>query len=49
MLRLLDGGGLQPKLRVGAAGDAYEREADRMADAMMRNRVGGASLLEEDD
>ncbi|MGH9223514.1 MAG: DUF4157 domain-containing protein [Acidimicrobiales bacterium] len=35
--RLATGGVLQPKLQVGPAGDPYEREADRVADEVMRN------------
>jgi len=34
--RILHGPRLQPKLTVGPPGDAYEREADRVADAVMR-------------
>lgn len=33
---ILHGPRLQPKLTVGPANDAYEREADRVADAVMR-------------
>ena len=36
--RLLGGALLQPKLRIGPPGDAYEREADRVADAILRGR-----------
>jgi outer membrane protein OmpA-like peptidoglycan-associated protein len=36
MLRLLGGGVLRKKLVVNAQGDAYEQEADRVADAIMR-------------
>lgn len=36
MQRLLRGGVLQAKLTVNQPGDAYEQEADRMADAVMR-------------
>ncbi len=35
-LSLLQSGLIQPKLRVGAPDDAYEREADRVADQVMR-------------
>jgi Domain of unknown function (DUF4157) len=35
--RLLDGALLQPKLRIGPPGDAYEREADRVADAIVHD------------
>jgi len=35
--RLATGAFLQPKLQVGPAGDPYEREADRVADEVMRN------------
>ncbi len=31
--------GLQPKLRMGAPGDAYEQEADRMADEVMAGQL----------
>ena len=34
---------LQTKLAVGAAGDAFEREADRVADALMRRAAARAS------
>ncbi|HYO14628.1 MAG TPA: DUF4157 domain-containing protein, partial [Thermoanaerobaculia bacterium] len=34
--RLLGGALLQTKLRIGPAGDTYEREADRMADTVLR-------------
>ncbi|MCZ7356843.1 MAG: hypothetical protein O8C66_14255 [Candidatus Methanoperedens sp.] len=34
--RLMKSGALQAKLRIGAPGDVYEREADRVADAVMR-------------
>src|SRR5256885_16777308 len=34
--RFLRGGAMQTKLAVGAPGDAYEREADRAADTVMR-------------
>jgi len=34
--QVLHGPHLQPKLTVGSPGDAYEQEADRVADAMMR-------------
>ena len=33
---LLNAGLLQAKLRIGPAGDSFEREADRMADAVLR-------------
>jgi hypothetical protein len=33
--RLMKSGALQAKLRIGAPGDVYEREADRVADAVM--------------
>jgi hypothetical protein len=36
MSRLLRAGGIQPKLTVGPADDEYEREADRVADDVMR-------------
>lgn len=45
------GGALQPKLAVNTPGDAYEREADRMADAAMRGASvavsghGGGAML----
>lgn len=43
---LLGGALLQPKLRIGPPADAYEREADRVADAVLRipDRGGGAPL-----
>ncbi|MBU3967811.1 MAG: DUF4157 domain-containing protein [Euryarchaeota archaeon] len=34
--RLMRSGTLQAKLRIGAPGDVYEQEADRVADAVMR-------------
>jgi|GEM_PF-6115761 len=34
--RLVKSGALQAKLKIGATGDVYEQEADRMADAVMR-------------
>jgi hypothetical protein len=34
--RLIKSGVLQAKLRIGAPGDVYEQEADRVADAVMR-------------
>jgi outer membrane protein OmpA-like peptidoglycan-associated protein len=34
--RLMKSGALQAKLRIGAPGDVYEHEADRVADAVMR-------------
>jgi hypothetical protein len=34
--RLIKSGTLQAKLRIGQPGDVYEREADRVADAVMR-------------
>lgn len=34
--RLLKSGGLQPKLTISEPGDMYEREADRVADQVMR-------------
>jgi peptidoglycan hydrolase-like protein with peptidoglycan-binding domain len=37
MQRLLSGGILQRKLTINQPGDVYEREADRMADAVMRS------------
>jgi hypothetical protein len=39
------GGILQPKLRIGPPGDVYEREADRVADAVLRE--GGAPFSGE--
>ena len=35
--RLATGGVVQPKLHVGPAGDRFEREADQVADEVMRN------------
>ncbi|MCA1693171.1 MAG: hypothetical protein LC733_13630, partial [Actinobacteria bacterium] len=46
--RLFAGGVLQPKLQVGPAGDRYEREADRVADEVMRN-FGPSVTPEEED
>lgn len=37
-------GAVQPKLVVGAADDAYEREADRVAEAVMEGPRGGAGV-----
>ena len=34
--KLMRSGALQAKLRIGLPGDAYEQEADRVADAVMR-------------
>jgi len=34
---------LQPKLRIGPPGDAYEREADRVADTVLRMPVGNGA------
>ena len=34
--KLMKSGALQAKLRIGAPGDVYEQEADRVADAVMR-------------
>ena len=48
MWRLATGGVLQAKLRVGLAGDRYEREADQVADEVMRD-VGAGALAHEDD
>ena len=45
--RLLGGGLLQPKLHIGPAGDAYEREADRVAAAVVGN--GRAAPISEAD
>jgi hypothetical protein len=44
--RLLRGslGLFQPKLRVGPPGDAYEREADRVADAVLRGPAAPVSI-----
>ena len=41
---LLRGGLLQPKLRIGPPGDIYEREADRVADAVLREDVSPSSI-----
>lgn len=41
--RQLDRGILQAKLTVNQPGDVYEQEADRVADAVMRMSVSGAS------
>jgi peptidoglycan hydrolase-like protein with peptidoglycan-binding domain len=42
MQRLLRSGAIQPKLTVGPADDEYEREADRVADTVMRMPEPGA-------
>jgi hypothetical protein len=34
--RLIESGALQAKLRIGAPGDVYEQEADRVAEQVMR-------------
>ncbi len=34
--RMMKSGALQAKLRIGQSGDIYEREADRIADQVMR-------------
>jgi hypothetical protein len=39
--RLLGGALLQPKLRIGPPGDVYEREADRVADTILREGGNG--------
>ena len=39
MARLIGSGTVQAKLQVGAAGDKYEQEADRVADEVMRRRL----------
>ncbi|MBU3967815.1 MAG: DUF4157 domain-containing protein [Euryarchaeota archaeon] len=43
--RIMKSGAMQAKLRIGAPGDVYEQEADRVADAVMRmpepNAVSG--------
>ena len=36
--------GIQPKLSVNAPGDSYEKEADAMADHVMRNSTSGAGI-----
>jgi hypothetical protein len=46
MLRFLHARAIQPKLTVGPADDAYEREADRMADAVMRMPEGDGSPVQ---
>jgi outer membrane protein OmpA-like peptidoglycan-associated protein len=52
MSRLLQSGAIQTKLTVGPADDEYEREADRVADEVMRmappsgTRAGAASQLQ---
>lgn len=38
--------GLQPKLRVGPPSDHFEREADRVADEVMRGRAHGPTLAD---
>ena len=43
---ILHGSRLQPRLRVGAANDACEREADRVADAVMRWSAGQEPVRE---
>jgi len=42
LLRLADGTPLQRRLEVGAPGDEYEREADRIADEVMAMPDGGS-------
>lgn len=42
MQRLLLSSGVQPKLTINQPGDAYEQEADRVADAVMRMPEPGA-------
>jgi len=37
---------VQAKLKIGQPGDRYEQEADRVADTVMRQPVGGATILE---
>lgn len=39
--RLFKSGAVQAKLRIGSPGDAYEREADRVADQVLRMPVPG--------
>jgi hypothetical protein len=45
--RLFAGGVLQAKLHVGPAGDSYEREADEVANEVMRN-LASVTLSQED-
>jgi Domain of unknown function (DUF4157) len=45
MLRVVSGGALQRKLTINQPGDAYEREADRVADAVIRMPDSGAFNL----
>jgi hypothetical protein len=45
--RLAGGQVLQPKLQVGPAGDRYEREADQVADEVMRNL--SSSVTQDDE
>ena len=42
VLQLLAAGGAQPKLRVGPANDAFEQEADRAAEMVMKQPRGAA-------
>lgn len=46
--RLLTSGAVQAKLTVGPAGDRYEQEADRAADAVMRTTQTPAPTAEDD-
>ena len=39
---------LQPKLTIGAPGDGYEQEADRVADTVMRMPVAGTAISIEE-
>ena len=47
--RLIKSGALQAKLRIGLPGDAYEQEADRVADAVMRMPEPGVQRQEEEE
>ncbi|MFN2505308.1 MAG: DUF4157 domain-containing protein [Acidimicrobiales bacterium] len=46
---MTDGFVVQSKLRVGPAGDAYEREADRIADAVMRGATQATPAVPASD
>ena len=44
MISSVGGSTLQPKLRIGPTNDSYEREADRVADQVMRGPVSSGEL-----
>ncbi|HLB71704.1 MAG TPA: hypothetical protein VJJ51_11730 [Candidatus Methanoperedens sp.] len=43
-LRLIKSGALQAKLKIGAPGDKYEQEADRVAEQVMRRPEPNTNL-----